>query len=103
MQSAISIVEILGTIHDGTMEVCASADAKYDATAEKVSIALAAFARHFSTTGRGEHLPQPWLPRDEIVTEHLPQEDAGTFAREVFHSWVRKVRNSVPNELMLRT
>ena len=103
MQTVISIIEILGTIHDGTLEVCASADAEYDPPKEKVSIALAAFTRRSSTTGPGEHLPQPWLPRGERVTERLPHEDAGTFAKEVFRGWVKKVRASVPNELMLRT
>ena len=103
MQSAISISEILGTIHDGTVEVCASADAEYDPAEEKVAVALAAFTRRISTTGHGEHVPQSWLPHDDRVTEHLPREDAGIFAKEVFRSWVRKVRSSVPNELMLRT
>lgn len=102
-QSGISIVEIIGIIEDGALEVCASADAEYDTTSEKVSVTLAAFTRRSSTTGYSEHLPQPWLPRDELVTEHLPREEAGTFAKDVFHSWVRKVRAAVPNDLMLRT
>ena len=102
MARAISITEILGTIHDGAMEVCASADADYDPAAEKLCVALGAFARPVTGADHGQHLHEPWLPRNERVSEHLPRREADEFAKEVFHSWVRKVRASVPPGLALR-
>ncbi len=103
MENAISISEILGTIDDGRVEVCATANAAYDPAEEKVSVALGAFARRVSALGDGRPLPEPWLPQGEQVTEHLAHEDAASFAKEVFRSWVKRVRASVPAELHLRS
>jgi hypothetical protein len=98
----MSVSEILGTIHQGSVQVCATADADYDAAAEKISVALDAFTRRSSASGDGAHLPQSWLPRGERVSEHLPRDEADEFVKDVFHSWVKKVRSSVPHDLQLR-
>lgn len=103
MQNAISISEILGTIDDGRVEVCAIADADYDAAKERVSVKLDAFTRCVAPVGNGRRLPEPWLPPGEHVTENLPREDAASFAKDVFRSWIRKVRISVPAERCLRS
>jgi len=103
METAISISEILGTIDDGRVEVCATADASYDSAAEKVSVALNAFARRVPASSDDEHVPEPWLPPHERVTEIVPRREAASFAKDVFRSWVRKVRGSVPNALRLRS
>ena len=99
----MSTSEILGTIHDGSMEVCATAEADYDHAAEKVTVALDAFTRLVSAAGDGARLPQPWLPVGERVSEHLPRGEADEFVKDVFHSWVKKVRASIPHDLPLRT
>ena len=98
----MSINEILGTIHDGSLQVCATADADYDHASEKISVRLEAFTRQSSITGDGAHLAQPWLPHGERVTEHLPHDEADEFVKDVFHSWVKKVRASIPANLTLR-
>ncbi len=102
MENAISISEILGTINDGSVEICASAEANYDAGEQMVPVSLDAFARRVIPVGDGHHLSEPWLPRPERVTEHLPREEALSFTKDVFHSWLRKVRLSVPTDLHLR-
>lgn len=98
----MSIDEILGTIEDGNLQVCASAKADYDSAAEKVSVALDAFTRQSSAAGGGTHLPQPWLPKAEQVSEHLSRNEADDFVKDVFHSWIKKVRASVPGDVPLR-
>lgn len=103
MESVISMSEILGTIDDGRTEVCATADAAYDSAEGKVAVALDAFERRVVGAGDGHHATEPWMPPREQVTEHLAREDATTFARDVFRSWTRKVRSSVPSELHLRS
>lgn len=103
MARAISITEILGTIHDGTVEVCASADAEYDPATEQLSVMLGACARRVSASGDGQHCCEPWLPGEERVSEHLPRSDVDEFTKDVFQSWVRKVRASVPPDLALRS
>lgn len=102
MAGVISITKILGTVHDGTVEVCASADADYDSAAEKVTVALGSFTRSVSGSGDGHHEAEPWLPGDERVSEHLSRDEADDFARDVFENWVKRVRASVPRDLMLR-
>ncbi len=97
----MSINEILGTIQDGSLQVCATADASYDHASEKISVVLDAFTRRASVTGDGAHLAEPWLPPCERVGEHLPHSEADEFVRDVFHSWVKKVRASVPVHLPL--
>jgi hypothetical protein len=98
----MSINEILGTIHDGSLQVCATADAEYDHAAEKISVVLDAFTRRAAITGDGGHLKEPWLPASERVGEHLPHDEADDFVKDVFHSWVKKVRASIPGDLILR-
>jgi len=103
MECAISISEIIGTVDDGDVEVCASAEATYDRANKKVVVTLNAFARRVSVQSHGEPVPEPWLPSSEKVTEHLSREEADAFAKDVFCSWVKKVRDSVPEELHLHT
>lgn len=99
----MSINEILVTIHDGSVQVCATADADYDDANEKISIALDAFTRGASITDDTAHLPQPWLPGSERVSEHLPHSEVDEFVKHVFHGWVKKVRASIPPDLPLRS
>lgn len=99
----MSISEILGTIHDGHVQVCATAEASYDGATERIAIALRAFTRCPSASADGAHGPEPWLPADECVTEHLPRSQSDEFVKDVFQSWVKKVRTSVPHDLVLRS
>lgn len=103
MEKAISISEIIGTIEDDEVEVCATAEAAYDRAKERVIVTLNAFARRISVDRHGELVPEPWLPTSEKVTEHLPREEVDSFAKDVFGSWVKKVRASVPEESHLHT
>ena len=97
------IDEILGTINDGSVQVCATDDATYNHAAEKVSIALDVFTWDASATGDGAHLPQPWLPCGEKASEHLSRSESDDFVKEVFHSWVKRVCASIPDNTPQRT
>jgi hypothetical protein len=99
MEKGISISEIVETIReDGhEAEVCATAEATYNAAEQEVSVALDCFARHITASGNGTHLPRPWLPSPEHVREHLSRSEATTFAKDVFRSWVKKVRAAIPH------
>jgi len=101
MESAISVSEILGTIGDDDLEICATADTRYDRSEQKAIVTLDAFARRLSTDRHGEHVAQPWLPGREEVVEHLAREDAGAFTKDVFQCWVNRVRASLPGEFRL--
>lgn len=67
-----------------------------------LSVALNAFARSASITGDGGHLPQPGLPAAARVTEHLPHSEVDEFVKDVFGTWIKKLRSAIPAELPLR-
>ena len=94
------IIETLGE-GDGETEVCATAETQYDSSAQKVSVALDSFARCVCASGDREHPTQPWLPPAEHVTEHLANDEADAFTKDVFQSWVRRVRATIPHDLRL--
>lgn len=99
MEHVVNISEVTGSIPDehGEVQVCATADASYDPTAHKVSVALDSFARRAAATaGDGDRSPD-WLPRAEHVEEHLSRGEALDFTKDVFQSWARKVRASIPS------
>ncbi|HEY5769314.1 MAG TPA: hypothetical protein VIS71_05650 [Terrimicrobium sp.] len=103
MERVISISEILGTIQDGTVEICATADANYDSTKEKVSIVLDVFARRVAAHGDGQRIAEEWLPLGEHVTEDVAREEVVPVAKDVFRNWTTKVRRLVPPELHLKS
>ncbi len=92
------IVETLGE-GEGETEVCATAETQFDASAQKVSVALSCFARCVRASGNREHQTPPWLPPAENVTEHLAPDEADAFTKDVFLSWTRRVRATIPHAL----
>lgn len=93
------ISEIIETLGEGggETEVCATAETQFDAAVQKVSVALDSFARCVAASGNREHQTPPWLPPAEHVTEHLAHNEADAFTKDVFQSWVRKVRATIPH------
>ena len=43
-----------------------------------------------------EHLRPDWLPGKQVVRAGGEAGETSEIARDIFHSWVRKVRDSVP-------
>lgn len=99
------ISEIIETLGEGAgeTEVCATAETQYDWVAQNVSVALDSFARCVCASGDREHETPPWLPAAERVTEHLAHDEADAFTKDVFQSWVRKVRATIPHALPATT
>jgi len=97
----MSISEIIETLGEGDSEteICATAETQYDSSAEKVSVALDSFARCVAASGNRQHERLPWLPAAEHVTEHLSRDEADAFTKDVFHSWVKRIRATIPHEL----
>lgn len=102
MEHLNSISEIIGTLDDpkGQVQVCATADTFYQAAEEKVVVELGALARHVTASGGdGSPVPEPWLPKGQRVSEHLPRGEATDFTKDVFHGWVKTVREAVPGRM----
>jgi hypothetical protein len=71
-------------------------EADYDESDSRVVVELESFLRKALTSGDGEVRQLPWLPGKIRVTEHASREEARQVAHDVFASWVRKVRHSIP-------
>jgi hypothetical protein len=78
-------------------ELHATLSAHYEAGAHEVVAELDAYvcpddASHMME----EHLRPGWLPEKQVVRAGGDAGEASDIARDVFHSWVRRVRESVP-------
>ncbi len=98
MKRVIDTSEVLGTVEtaEGTCELCASADAAFDETARRLVVRLESFLRPTDLVAKERHFRPDWLPANETVSESVGLDDCREMAREVFHRWVRKVRETAP-------
>ena len=98
MKRVIDTSEVLGTVEvpEGMCEVCVSADASHDEEAGRLVVKLEAFLRPAGLLVKERHFRADWLPSNETVTESVGREESGEMAREIFHGWVRKVREAAP-------
>ena len=98
MKRVIDTSEVLGTVEtmEGTCEVCASAEAGFDEAAGRLLVKLEAFLRPAGLLVKERHFRADWLPAKETITESSGREECGEMAREIFHRWVRKVKEAAP-------
>src|SRR5881394_3959079 len=98
MKRVIDTSEVLGSVQtiEGEREVCVSADANYDEDAGRLVIKLDAFLRNTDLVTKEKRFSAEWLPKPELVRESVGPDEKVEVAREIFHRWVRKVREAVP-------
>lgn len=99
MKRVVDTSEVLGTVEvpEGRCELCASADANFDEAAGRLKVKLEAYLRPTALLLKERHFRADWLPENETVMESVGQEECHDVAREVFHRWVRKVREAAPH------
>ena len=98
MKHIINTSEVLGTVQtaEGNCESYATADANFDEAAGRLVVKLEAFLRPSDLLVKERHFRVDWLPKDETVAESVAREECHEVAREIFHRWVRKVREAAP-------
>ncbi|MBI3849966.1 MAG: hypothetical protein HY298_06700 [Verrucomicrobia bacterium] len=101
MKRIISTSEIIGsfTRNDREFEVCASAEADFDEARSQLRLELDSFIRPVDIRSKEKHLVADWLPKKESLQESVSQAEAVELAKEIFHRWVGKVRQSVPSPI----
>jgi hypothetical protein len=77
------------------LEACATAEALYDEEQSQLIVELDSFLRPTDLRFKEEHLPADFLPERQTFKESVSQDEAPELARDVFHRWVRTVRQSV--------
>ncbi len=99
MKRIIDTSEVLGTVEAAgeTCELCATADACFDEAAGRLVTRLNAFLRPTGLLVKERHFRADWLPKDETVSESASPEECHDFANDIFHRWVRKVREAAPH------
>ena len=98
MKRVIDTSEVLGVVEtsEGAREVCASADASYDEETARLVVNLDAFLRTTDLLSKEKRSSADWLPKPQTVRESVGPDEAVEMARDIFHRWVRKVRDAVP-------
>ena len=98
MKRVIDTSEVLGTVQtpEGPRELCVSADAHYDDMAGRLVVKLEAFLRNTDLVTKERRFTADWLPKPEKVRESVGPDETVEMAREIFHRWVRKVREAAP-------
>ena len=77
-------------------QLVASADAAFDEAAGRLVVKLEAFLRPADLLVKERRFRARWLPENETVTESVAREECHDVAREIFHRWVRKLREAAP-------
>jgi hypothetical protein len=80
----------------GPCEIHISGEAAYDDSAGCLTVALDAQLRTLDLLHKERLFRTDWLPEARHQTEHVAADEASDAAREIFNSWVRRVRDSVP-------
>ena len=96
VKNLLSISDIVETLENqlGTCEVCATAEASFaDATAE-LAVECDSFLRVVHQQGKDETLRPEWLPRQDSVKTQVSRAEAVAAAKDIFRSWVKKVRQA---------
>lgn len=98
MKRVISISQIVTPvqIESDSCEVWASAEADYDEATAELKVELATFVRRSKDN---ERLSANWLPPEEKVTEHVDFAEASPTAKEIFESWVHRVRRATETHI----
>lgn len=96
MKRIISSSEIVGQFErDGKeVEVCATSEADFDEATSKLVVVLDCFLRPVGVREKEAHWPATWLPHRQEARETVSHAEAPEVARDVFHRWVRRVRES---------
>lgn len=98
MKQVIYTSEVLGKVETehGACEVCATAGAHYEEGLGQLSVDLDAFLRSTNLRAKEKQFRADWLPKAETVREAVGADEAVELTRDVFHQWVRKVREAAP-------
>lgn len=99
MKTILSSSQIIGTVtrDQNDLEVCATADAKFDEDHSQLLMELDSFVRPVDLLSKEKHLEAGWLPKKQNTKDSVSAEEAPALARDIFHRWVRTVRQSIPS------
>ena len=90
----ISTAEIVEVLEE--REVCATAEAAFDGS--MLTVELDSFVRPVDLIHREQQVKPPWLPAGQVVRETVDHSEATAVTKDIFRSWVSRVRGSIPEK-----
>ena len=81
---------------NASLELHATLEARYDSASHTVIADLDAYVCPDDASHMQEHARPAWLPPAQTVRAGGSAEETSAIARDIFHSWVRQVRTSLP-------
>ena len=96
MKKIISITEVVDRFESGSEEIefRATADAHYDETKNTLVVELKSFI-HPENCASSDALSRPgWRPQRQTVNSIVSWEETIPAAKDIFHSWARKLTQS---------
>jgi len=98
MKTILSTSEIIGFLAqpENELEICATAEANFDEANSQMEVELDSFVRPVDDHSREKPVCPCWLPKKQITREIVPRSEALELARDIFHHWVGRVRQSCP-------
>lgn len=92
MSEPVASKELQGRLYD----VWAVAEAQYDDARSELLVELDSFVRPADIRLKDTRIEPEWLPKKGKVAEHVSYDEAHEQTKEIFESWVRKVRRHIP-------
>ena len=98
MKTILSTSEIIGFVAhaESELEICATAEANFDEGKSQMEVELNSFVRPVDDYSREKPVCPCWLPKKQTAREIVPRSEALELARDIFHRWVGRVRQSCP-------
>jgi hypothetical protein len=96
VRNTASLSEIVGEFKspDGVQEVRATAEGTYNQDTSQLLVKLDSSVRPFM--GPSDIIQVDWLPESEIIKVSISSSEAFEAVKEIFDSWVPRVRKSIP-------
>ena len=98
MKTILSTSEIIGFVAhaESELEICATAEANFDEGKSQMEVELNSFVRPVDDYSREKPVCPCWLPKKQTAREIVSRSEALELARDIFHRWVGRVRQSCP-------
>jgi hypothetical protein len=80
----------------GPCEALTTCEAQYDEAAHRLELRLDAALRTTDLRHKEQLFRPDWMPQSTTLQESVDLEEASDVARDVFHRWIRRVRESAP-------
>jgi hypothetical protein len=98
VRNRISLSEVVGETQrpEGRCEVYTSAVGIHEEDNERLIVELDCWLRPVMRVEQDTKIQADWLPQAETVTASVSRSEASDMTKDIFDSWVKLVRKSIP-------